>query len=142
MLCARYAAFTRRHFLLAAHAACSCSYDDCSYLIKLGCCKILLGLYKTKDGFGFKPKAGHAPDSVGVSSSAESAAAECLVVPSAMVAAAFAVLLPLLDAGFAADVCGAGLMDDIGSTATSFQPPAITASSTSYTMTCTSIVTG
>jgi len=88
----------------------SCSDDDCAYLIKLGCCKILLGLYKTKDQFGSKPQAG--------------AAVQALVVPSAMVASALDVVQRLLDAGYAADACAAGLMEDIGS------PPALTISCT------------
>ena len=83
----------------------SCSDDDCAYLIKLGCCKILLGLYKTKDNFGSKPKVG----------AAAGAAVDAVVVPCAMVAAALGVVLRLLDAGYAADVCAAGLMEDIGS---------------------------
>ncbi len=41
-------------------------------------------------------------------------AVHAVVVPVAMVTSAFSVLQPLLYAGYAADLCAAGLLNDIG----------------------------
>ena len=83
----------------------SSSEQDCSYIIKLGCCKILRKLYQMK---------ADPVDGAEGRQSPHTAAAHAVVVPVAMVTCAFLVFQPLLDAGHAADLCAAGLLNDIG----------------------------
>jgi hypothetical protein len=83
----------------------SSSEQDCSYIIKLGCCKILRKLYEMKS---------HPVDGAEGKHSPPTAPPHTVVVPVAMVTCAFLVFQPLLDAGYAEDLCAAGLLNDIG----------------------------
>jgi hypothetical protein len=115
---------TRLTSRASSHPPYSSSDRDCSYLIKLGCCKILRQLYEFRHVHArasdatskASAAAADALDDTGSSSatSAAAASARAAVVPVAMVSSGFAVMQQVLRAGHVAAACASGLLDDIG----------------------------